>query len=78
MDPVEVPNHNKLNIYRKNEIKTLIKFYGKIKKNKNNVICEAALDENTLIKEWRMAHNIICNYKDFQFIEAWYCILIII
>ncbi|PKY46211.1 hypothetical protein RhiirA4_184817 [Rhizophagus irregularis] len=41
-------------------------------------MCEPVLDGNALIREWRMVRNIICDYKNFQFIEAWYRILIII
>ena len=73
LDPIEAPtsnNHDGLNTYGKNKIKTLIEFYGKIKKNENNVTCEAVLDRNALIKEWKMSCNIICDYKDFQFIET--------
>jgi len=73
LDSNEAPNNRDgLNTYGENEIKTLVEFYGKAKKNESNTICEAILDGNTLIREWRMARNIICNYKNFRFIEAWY------
>jgi len=66
LDPKETSNNcDELNVYGENEIKTLIEFYGKAKKNESNIICEAILDRNILIKEWRMACNIICDYKDF-------------
>jgi hypothetical protein len=66
LDPSEAPNNRDgLNTYGENEIKTLIEFYGKAKKNESNTICEAVLDGNILIREWRMARNIICDYKDF-------------
>jgi len=52
LDPNEAPNnHDGLNTYRENEIKTLVKFYGKAKKNKSNTICEAILNGNILIRE---------------------------
>jgi hypothetical protein len=35
-------------------------------------MCEPVLDGNALIREWRMVRNIICDYKNFRFIEAWY------
>ena len=71
LDPSEaLNNRDKLNTYRENEIKTLVEFYGKAKRNESNTMCEAVLDGNALIREWRMARNIICDYKDFQFIEA--------
>jgi len=73
LDPSEAPNNrDRLNTYGENEIKTLVEFYGKAKRNESNIMCEAVLDGNALIREWRMARNIICDYKDFRFIEAWY------
>lgn len=73
LDPNEAPdNRNRLDIYGENEIKTLAEFYGKAKRNENNIICEPVLDGNALIREWRMVRNIICDYKTFRFIEAWY------
>ncbi|RIA85101.1 hypothetical protein C1645_831313 [Glomus cerebriforme] len=52
LDPSKaLNNHDRLNTYRENEIKTLVKFYGKAKRNESNIICKAILDKNTLIKE---------------------------
>jgi len=66
LDPNETPNNRDgLNTYGENKIKTLVEFYEKAKKNESNITCKAILDGNTLIKEWRIACNIICNYKDF-------------
>jgi hypothetical protein len=73
LEPNEAPiNRDGLGTYGETEIKTLAEFYGKAKRNESNTMCEAVLDENILIKEWRMVRNIICDYKDFFFIEAWY------
>ncbi|RIA97663.1 hypothetical protein C1645_813706 [Glomus cerebriforme] len=39
LNPNEAPNnHNRLNTYGKNEIKTLVEFYEKVKRNKSNII----------------------------------------
>ncbi|CAB4434716.1 unnamed protein product [Rhizophagus irregularis] len=57
------------NTYSENEIKSLAEFYSRIKGNGSNIICKPVLNRNTLIREWRIACNIICDYKDFQFIE---------
>ena len=73
LDPNEAPNNrDRLDTYGENEIKSLAEFYGKAKRNERNIICEPVLDGNALIREWRMVRNIICDYKDFWFIEAWY------
>ena len=73
LDPNEAPNNrNGLDVYGENEIKILAEFYGKAKRNKSNVMCESVLDGNALIREWRTVRNIICDYKNFRFIEAWY------
>ena len=41
LDPSETPNNcNRLNTYGKNEIKTLVEFYGKAKRNESNTMCE--------------------------------------
>ncbi|GBC05036.1 hypothetical protein RclHR1_00060049 [Rhizophagus clarus] len=73
LDPNEAPNnHDGLDTYGESEIKSLAEFYGKAKKNGSKIMCEPVLDGNTLIREWRMVRNIIYDYKNFWFIEAWY------
>ncbi|CAB4428074.1 unnamed protein product [Rhizophagus irregularis] len=54
------------NTYGENEINSLAEFYGRAKGNGSNIMCEPVLDGNTLIREWRMARNIICDYKNFN------------
>ncbi len=79
LDPNETPNNQDgLNTYRENEIKTLVEFYGKAKKNESNITYEAILDGNTLIKKWRMARNIICDIKIFNLLKHSIIFLIII
>jgi hypothetical protein len=72
LDPNEAPNRDGLDTYGESEIKSLAEFYGKAKRNEKNIICEPVLDGNALIREWRMVRNIICDYRDFRFIEVWY------
>jgi hypothetical protein len=73
LDPNEASNNrDELDTYGKNEIKSLAEFYGRAKRNENNIICEPVLNGNTLIREWRIVYNIICDYKNFRFIETWY------
>jgi hypothetical protein len=72
LDPCETPlDRDELHNYGETEIKILADFYGKSKNNKLNILCEAILDGEKLITEWRMVRNILCDYKDFNFIEAW-------
>ena len=41
LDPSEAPNNrDRLNTYRENEIKTLVEFYEKAKRNESNTMCE--------------------------------------
>ena len=61
-----------MDTYGENETKSLAEFCDRAKRNGNNVMCESVLDGNALIREWRTVRNIICDYKNFRFIEAWY------
>ncbi|CAB4434724.1 unnamed protein product [Rhizophagus irregularis] len=52
-DPNEAPNnHDGLDTYSENEIKSLAEFYGRAKGNGSNIMCEPVLDGNAFIREW--------------------------
>ena len=72
LDACEAPSdRDELHNYGETEIQFLADFYGKSKKNKLDILCKPILDGEKLITEWRMVRNILCDYKDFTFIEAW-------
>ncbi|CAJ0831434.1 2996_t:CDS:2, partial [Entrophospora sp. SA101] len=72
LEPREMPsNRNDLDSYGETEILILANFYGKDKKNSLNKSINSPIHKDKLIREWRMAKNILYDYKSFNFIEAW-------
>lgn len=72
LDPHELPNNRiELDQYGEKELVSLVNFYGKEKKNKSDQNCTAILNGKVLFTEWRIVRNILYDYKEFYFVEAW-------
>ncbi|CAG8685458.1 29278_t:CDS:2, partial [Racocetra persica] len=52
------------------EIAYLAEYYG-IDRIENGQVFSALINKFELIKEWRMAKLILCNFTTFQFVEGW-------
>ncbi|CAG8724255.1 46317_t:CDS:2, partial [Gigaspora margarita] len=59
-----------MSIFGEEEIKYLAEYYGE-DKIENGQVFLAIINKYELIKEWRLAKLILCNFTTFQFVEGW-------
>ncbi|KAF0522610.1 zinc finger protein [Gigaspora margarita] len=59
-----------MSTFGEEEIKYLAKYYGE-DKIENGQVFLAIINKYELIKEWRLAKLILCNFTTFQFVEGW-------
>ncbi|KAF0428012.1 zinc finger protein [Gigaspora margarita] len=57
-------------IFGEEEIKYLAEYYEE-DKIENGQVFLAIINKYELIKEWRLAKLILCNFTTFQFVEGW-------